>query len=108
VADQAPWPFGGPNPERGLGSALAVVVGVVCVIALALRSAFADGQPAANVPGRVEAVIAAIMAYVFYVSGALLADDEFPEFLREHLFDGLPLRLWLGSLSIPCLAITCA
>lgn len=65
LADQAAWTFGGPKLERGLGVALAVVVGMVCVIALASRSAFTSGQPAVNAPGRVEAAIAAIMAYVF-------------------------------------------
>jgi hypothetical protein len=36
-----------------------------------------------------EAVIAAMVAYGIYVGAALLANAEFPRFLRDHLFDGL-------------------
>ena len=48
-------------------------------------------------------VIAAVTAYVFYVAAALIADAKMPEFLREHLFDGLAPAAVVGLLvsSIP-------
>lgn len=84
--------------ERQTGFLLELVIGFICVSVLAFRVPVTGGQPAANAPGRVEAVIAAIMAYVFYVSAALLADAEFPNFLRKHLFDGLVPAAVVGLL----------
>ena len=43
-------------------------------------------------------VVAAAMAYGFYVAAALFAGAKFPEFLREHLFDGLAPAAVVGLL----------
>ena len=42
--------------------------------------------------------VTAVMAYTCYVAAALLADAEFPAFLREHLFDGLAPAAAVGLL----------
>jgi hypothetical protein len=43
-------------------------------------------------------VLAGVLAYVFYVGAALIAQAKFPEFLREHLFDGLAPAAVVGLL----------
>ena len=42
--------------------------------------------------------IAAATAYLFYLGAALMAGAEWPEFLREHLFDGLAPAAVVGFL----------
>ena len=43
-------------------------------------------------------VVAAVMAYIVYVTAAFWAGAEFPQFLREHLFDGLAPAAAVGFL----------
>jgi hypothetical protein len=40
--------------------------------------------------------VATVMGYLCYVAAALLAGAEFPEFMREHLFDGLAPAVAVG------------
>jgi hypothetical protein len=42
--------------------------------------------------------VAAVIGYVCYVAAALFADAKFPEFMREHLFDGLAPAAAVGLL----------
>lgn len=59
--------------------------------------AVAQAAPAdAVTPQGFEIVVAAVLAYGSYVAAALLANAEFPQFLREHLFDGLALAALVG------------
>jgi hypothetical protein len=42
--------------------------------------------------------VASVIGYVCYVAAALFADVMFPEFMREHLFDGLAPAAAVGFL----------
>jgi hypothetical protein len=57
-----------------------------------------ERKQAADSSRRLEAVVAAIMAYSIYVAAAILAGAAFPMFLREHLFDGLAPAALVGFL----------
>jgi hypothetical protein len=58
----------------------------------------AQRRQVSDAPPRFEAVVAAIMAYSIYIGAAILAGAAFPEFLREHLFDGLAPAALVGFL----------
>lgn len=49
-------------------------------------------------PIRMEQVLAAAVAYATYVSAAMIAGAKFPQFLRDHLFDGLAPAALVGAL----------
>jgi quinol monooxygenase YgiN len=68
--------------------------------ALAVKKTLGGQKTASNTdaPWRFGSVVAAVMAFGFYVAAALMADAEFPEFLREHLFDGLAPAALIGFL----------
>jgi hypothetical protein len=53
-----------------------------------------------DMPGtiRPEQAIAAALAYGYYVAAALMAGAQFPEFLRDHLFDGFGPAALVGFL----------
>jgi hypothetical protein len=82
--------------EQALGALLILGVSLVALTVIMLRS----GYKGKRVEGP---VIAAVTAYVFYAAAALIADAKMPEFLREHLFDGLAPAAVVGLLvsSIP-------
>jgi hypothetical protein len=57
----------------------------------------AQTEPADTaIPRGFDTVVAAVLAYGSYVAAALLANAEFPQFLREHLFDGLAPAALVG------------
>lgn len=82
--------------EQALGSLLLIGVTLLAFTVIMLRS----GYKGKRVEGP---VLAAVTGYVFYVAAALIADAKMPEFLREHLFDGLAPAAVVGLLvnSIP-------
>jgi len=63
----------------------------VAVLAITFRTGSKGKRPQGP-------VIAAVVAYAFYVGAALLAGAKMPEFLREHLFDGLAPAAVVGLL----------
>jgi hypothetical protein len=89
--------------EHDLGSTLARVTCYVGVFVLASRWLFqrlydGSGRPVADLPVAryFESALAAALAYSYYVAAALLAKAAFPQFLRDHLFDGLALAALVG------------
>jgi hypothetical protein len=83
------------NTELGLGFVLAVVIYVIGAVAIMARPKPAKDLDATK---HFETILAAAMAYAYYVAAALLAEAEFPGFLREHLFDGLAPAALVGLL----------
>jgi hypothetical protein len=67
---------------------------------LRFRKKGARPTPGDEPPGRIryEQVIAAALAYGYYVAAALMAGAQFPEFLRDHLFDGFGPAVLVGFL----------
>jgi hypothetical protein len=88
--------------EYSLGMWLAISIAGFGVVALSTRvmliKEFDLQKPSKNAPPIFETVLAAIMAYGFYLAAAFQADAEFPQFLRDHLFDGLALAALAGLL----------
>jgi hypothetical protein len=92
----------GKNTEVTLGSGLVVALAILAGIALygrvLVNLAIRAGKASNTASRHFDAILAAIIAYSCYMAAALMADAEFPKFLRDHLFDGLALAFLVGLL----------
>jgi hypothetical protein len=70
--------------ERGVGVDLMLGIFFVWNFYVFITQRVRKSKPMIGVP-----IAAAVIAYTCYMAAALLGGAEFPEFLREHLFDGL-------------------
>jgi hypothetical protein len=86
--------------EQWDGFLLMVAIYSLAGTALAVRKTLGvqKSAPDAGAPWHFGSVVASMMAYGFYVAAALMANAEFPQFLRDHLFDGLAPAALVGVL----------
>ena len=92
------------HSEANAGYWLLVIIMIAGGIAIVLKPSSAPGGEKSNrtfwdwARSHYTAVIAGAMAYGTYVAADLLAGAAFPQFLREHLFDGFAPAALVGIL----------